>query len=593
MRKKTVFLIAFLAGMALHSCSLPTLPKRVEIKGSPNYNVSIKIPDINVGEMVTGMLREQLSRGSSSFAVNVWDANYGQAEQAFLLSLSINITESLNLDEVMEAVGSQLDALAFGNPLPIRYEFPGPPDNGGPVAIPVSWPLAVFDEIPSISFGKFARYVKKINFDACGDDESKGIGLKFTFSQVVPGLDIIVTCNELSIDGSRKPLEEGAVVFGNTGDLELRPGDDGEESGAAEFTFEVALAPRGGDDTLIANELASGRPLRIEGQVEFFQNWRAATIDMAMVVEDGDFEDGLLTGSIPEIEAGKAPIDLSMLGSYFTGFTFDDVQAKMYLNGPGGVVFGGGGLELFTKTEPPEKSALLYDGPLLLGAFAISGHLDESGSYGHPNLPEGGMELEGMAGLMSDMPRSLAFGYKVKLPDEIVVTQEVFFGEASESNAITAEVVVLLPMSLTAGEGGGAVTLGGLIEDKKDIFGRDNPGDETDFSDMGKLTLHVSVEFSERLFSGGTFKLFENDPLFPDGIRLDGKTIGAKVSGAVLDRVISTDPQEARLLILGPAMEFAPGSGITIPRNIGVTRIKFGISGSYTVDIGDIFKGSE
>jgi len=446
-------------------------------------------------------------------------------------------------------------------------------------------------ETQEISLEDLAKYAKEIHFNRYSEDASEGIGIILRFSEVFPGLALSITCNDLLFSGIPKPLEKDKdIVFGN--ESLLRLGLEEYKGGSKKLRLDVAFQPEGGGNVLTIPELTLGETQYIKGTVEFFQNWTKATVYMEEILKGTEFEDGI-SGSFPDIDAGDDPIDLPALDDYLEGnFTITGAQAFVYLSGKGlSTITSGAELDL---SIGPGQSGILFAGPLSMGSpIDLSPYLDEGGNYIRANLPDGGMELN-IDNLINSLFDSdeMVFGYDVILPAELEVTPETFSSAGGEGGALTADIMLLLPLQITAGAGGTTVLLGSLIEDGTDIFGRENAGDETDLPDLKTLALHVSVEFSGTLFSGASLKLFgegADDPLFPEGIALNGRSLGASVSGTVLDDLINPDSGKARLLIPNPRLVFAEGSGVTIPKNFGVSRIQFEISGSYAIDVGDIF----
>jgi hypothetical protein len=446
--------------------------------------------------------------------------------------------------------------------------------------------------IPALPLDAVAQYVQKIHFNGYTADASEGIGLKFTFTQVVPGLRIFLACDELSIErGAGRPLEEGVIVFGNTGNLDIDLAEYKDGPGKKELNFRMELVPANGS-TLTINP---GDPLSIIGEVEFFQNWRVAEVDVHAAMDKDPstgslFEDGKFSGRTPE---GNSKMDLSELGKYLRGFEFDRIEAKVYLSGPTNpgteTILSGMHLGLYAESEHAEfgnkKELKLYEGDLKMGRPVIN---LEGNTYSSADLPGGGMLMENMAELINTHPDDLYLDYEMTLPDILVVNSGMFLEGPDgngEGDAMTLDIVLMLPLKLTAGEHVGTISLGDLIEYDKDLFGRTKEGDRIDFIDIKTISLHVSVVFSGEFFSGGTIKLFgEEDPLFPDGISLKGRSLGVGVSGAVLSDLIGTDPQKAQLLIPDLLVTFAPGSTITIPKNVKISSIRFRISGNYTID---------
>jgi hypothetical protein len=478
---------------------------------------------------------------------------------------------------------------------------------------------------PPYSLAEPAKYVKELDFDPCDETGSTGIGLKARFEKVISGLALTIKCDDIKVNDKKDLKKDTDIVFGNTNGLvEFKLEKYKDDVGFLEY--ELELTPASGTNVLEIEELTLGEPLEIKGSVKFFHEWTRAILDMKSIIKFANIEEDDFAGEVPDVlneneENRKDPIDLSILKDYFEGgITLDNVKTEVYISGPEGA---------FPPTDLPELEfsaqlvsdpgellggRLLYDGPLKLGNPV---KIDlENDYYKSETLPPGGMELDDtpftklIEIILNKAPADLFFQYNLKMDDELIVTREMFDAatdvlgddeEDEEGDVIHVDVLILLPLKFRITEEGFRMDLQKYLttenEDDSspgtDIFSREKPGDETFLSDVNLTTLHVSLEFPEQIFNGGTIKLFSDggeersDPLFPNGIPLTGRSLGVNVSGDSLARVLgSTD--EARLLILDPVVLFVEGNTITIPRNMGLMSIKLGFSGDYTVNTDDL-----
>jgi hypothetical protein len=478
---------------------------------------------------------------------------------------------------------------------------------------------------PPYSLAEPAKYVKELDFDECNGTGDQGIGLKAHFEKVIPGLRLNIKCEDIEVDAT-KDLVEDDIVFGNTDGL-LYFKLEKYKNNANYLLYELALASANdtNKDILEIPELTPGEPLEIKGKVEFFHWWTRAILDMKEIIIFANVKDDDFKGEVPDVfdeEKPEDPIDLSMLKDYIDGgVTFDRMKTDIYLSGPKGAIekLVLPNLEFSAGRVPPSGEPLgepiggepLYNGPLILG-YPVEIEL-ENGYYKSGNLPLGGMEIENapftklMEILLKEAPDNLFFQYNVTMDEELTVTYDMFKEvtdaiDDENDDVLIVDVLVLLPLNLRVIDEGLRFPFKKYIGEQKDIFGREKPGEDAGFPDMKMPTLNISLDFQEQIFSGGTIFLFTDrvrvkkeegegddnddergvDLLFPNGIPLKGRSMSINVSGAALDRVLSSTAPG--LLVLEPFVEFAPGDMVTIPKNMGLMGIKLGIK-DYSVDV--------
>jgi hypothetical protein len=466
---------------------------------------------------------------------------------------------------------------------------------------------------PPYSLAEPAGYVKELYFDQNDGTSNKGIGLKASFEKVIPGLLLNIKCEDIDVtDDEKKELKKGDIVFGNTDELMLNL-EEYKDDDTKSLEYEIKLEPAANDKVLEIGNLTLGEEQElIKGEVSFFHCWTKAILDMNAIIRIANVSKDDFEGAVPNVfkeENPEEPIDLSMLKDYIDGgVTFDGIQTDVYISGPEGA------FEKLAKRPNLEFSARRVSSPdeTLGGGALYNDELKlgdpvkvdlENGRYKSGRLPPGGMEIENtpftnlMEIILHEAPDDLYFQYNLDVDEYLEVTYEMFNAvtgalDEDENDIITVDVLVLLPLKLKVTDEGLRFLFKEYIGEQTDIFGREKPGEDAGFSNIKMPTLHVSLEFPEQFFSGGTIKLFTdddgNDPLFPGGIPLNGRSIGINISGDTLNRILSLNEEEARLLKLNPFVEFAPGDTLSIPRNMGLMGIKFGISGDYTINADDL-----
>jgi hypothetical protein len=491
----------------------------------------------------------------------------------------------------------------------------------------VKWDFAKVSEyfrdatFPPYSLAEPARYVKKLYFDICNGTDKQGIGLKAGFDEVIPGLLLNIKCEGINVvSDEEKELKKGDIIFGNTNGpvtLELEEyKDDNEKS----LEYKIKLEPANGNVLKIENLTLGKEQALIKGKVGFFHEWAKAVLDMKEIIKIANMTEDDFMGAVPNVfKEGdpEDPIDLSMMTKYFEGgFTFEGIKTNVYLSGPKDALselLDPPNLEFSAKRVSSDESLELYNDELVL-SDPVKINLNNNGYYFDKELPPNGMHIEDdpfarlIDTIINDPPADLYFQYNLTMDEYLTVTRGMFEAatdaldeDEDENDVIIVDVLVLLPLKLRVTDTEGLRFLfDEFIGEQTDLFGRENPGEATDFSNMKMPALHVSLEFPEQIFSGGTIKLFTDrvvkeeegeergdDPLFRGGIPLKGKSMKINVSSGTLTKVLGTT-EESRLLILNPLVEFKEKDTITIPRNAGLMRIKLGFSGDYTIDADDL-----
>jgi hypothetical protein len=384
--------------------------------------------------------------------------------------------------------------------------------------------------------------------------------------------------------------------------------------------------------------------MEIEGTVEFFLNWSRAQIDITGM----GFKDGKLDDFFPENPEERPEDKLNleeMVGKYLKNFYFSDLDVRVVISGP---EFIADHLKLekasvkanYTDADGKETEYQVLElegrgeewsiAPEKIPEnklFANSGGRKIFPYEDMKNLPFLKDENNKDIGIKADMklghlfavqPKDLYFEYSAELgigevngeSGKAIITPADFDhlntdpGEEKSQLSFELQAIALVPLEFIVADkeaGFGEIRLYELLgEDPGDIFGRASPDDPVNLP--GNITkmpaLHVGIEFPASFFTGGTLHLFAKDesdipkyPLFPKGIPINGKSIKIKTGGKELNEIMGLVPNKnASLLKLYPLLLFEPGKGkIAIPRrNLGLTRINFGISGDYTIDVTEL-----
>jgi hypothetical protein len=454
-----------------------------------------------------------------------------------------------------------------------------------------------------VPLADIAEYLNWIEFDKCDDDTNKeptkGIGINMSFTEIIGGLEMNITCPELSLDATKhlKLKGDGNNIFGNGEALKDAKKLQLAGSGAVtNLDFDIELRPADNDTVLhIPNldltKLEDGKKW-IRGEAKLFFNWEQAQVKMTEILETA--------GTFPDKGKDEDPIDLSLLNDYLEGFSFKDITAAAYLSGPDKTIKSIMGDHpslsidaLYTQNDqnikfpvyPPTSGTELQ---LDEKGLVIGNYLDEKGSYKKRELPANGKNEFDFMKIINDMPKDLVFQYNVHLPETIDVTREMFVdNNESVSPNITTTIMMLMSMELIAGDRGGKIKFPDMFDkDQIDLFdrGRDEndpsrPEKNSMFTSLDVEYIRFAVDFAGTLFNGGTFFIEQENKmiLFPEGIPVDGSKIALNITNEkfniIKDNFI---PPDLRL-------NFRKDSKITIPRNMGLTSVKLEVKGKNTL----------
>jgi hypothetical protein len=479
--------------------------------------------------------------------------------------------------------------------------------------------------------------------------EGIGIDIKLTelSDELKSKLEMSVKCDELLFgDNNKKSLDTGYNAFGNaealTGKKRLQlavppappdPEDpdypDVPAKAVNDLQFYISIFSAGGNDVLQLEHLEAGKPLVIKGDAKIFQKWTSANVNMKNSLK-GQNDGGFYEGVFPK-EGGKN-IDLSTLNDYLPGFEFmkEDVTAMVYLSGPNDpqspVNLLYSSLEIDVKypglsdTDPfyiiergtitPEKKHIIFksfdkDNKVKYndkyiketGPYISYIYDDKKNNY----LPPDGNPIGRFNEIVNDRPTDLQFHYNGEMPPDITVYPSMFSENNIDiSSQIAAAIILYINFKLTAvdkveltnGNRGAVLKFPDMFDAKKDLLGRnpDNkdpskPEENSMFTSLDVSYINFVIEFAGALFNGGRFFIEkgsadDSPKLYPQGIRVDGKSISINIKNKDFEII------KNKIIYPDIRLEFEEGKAITIPRNMGLTRVKIEAKGknSLTLD---------
>jgi hypothetical protein len=350
-----------------------------------------------------------------------------------------------------------------------------------------------------------------------------------------------------------------------------------------------------GDDDITMN---------IYAQVSVEFDWEKAEIDIKAALDKLGVEE--MSGTFPE-DAGDSQINLSGLRDYMSGITFsDNLKAKIFLSGPDDII---GEIKLrlnfnaeWEQDDGTGEKIFMIDNQLLTVDHELPELHTERNSrgewvYSKNELPEftKGAELEKpFHKIFTAAPQDLRFNYEVSLPDDHTSTEVTphTFEHYEGDTKIRALMVVLLPLELVA-EPGGFFTIPDLFDSSDsedgeaapDLFGRSVEGEDSAFTGVNIKSLGIKIDFGYSIFAGSHFHFDKCRKVFgPDGLLLG--------QGNSLNIVFTSEQQKAineNLIYPDIRFEFPDGARLQIARNFLPVRIVISASGSYTLDLNDLF----
>jgi len=339
--------------------------------------------------------------------------------------------------------------------------------------------------------------------------------------------------------------------------------------------------------------------MKFSADINIEYTWTEALIDLKHALQITDSSDAL-TGTYPDPKDGNM-VDLSDLHKYMSGITFSGAAAKIFFSGRDNVV---------ERIQPEMEMVALWEGDDsilhtmkildrqimtvsdLLPELPGKNDLGEMVYYG-VELPEPdrGLMLEDtFSELIAEFPRDLRFTYEMVLgnDDEVTIYPDMFENAEGDSK-IKALLVLQLSMEFSAAPGGYFSLPGDLFgegSDGKDLFGRKEIGDESAFTGIDVKKLGMKIDFGYPLFNGSYLHFDKDDILFGEnGLRMG--------SGNILN-VTFTSAQQKRidnnLVYPNVRFVFPDERKMRISRDFLPARIVIAASGSYTMDLEDLFE---
>ncbi|MDR0455281.1 MAG: hypothetical protein LBH20_01175 [Treponema sp.] len=581
MRKRFIPAVcAVYMSLFIYSCSELVLPKKVEIKGT--LNLPVKVGSTNLSSLFAEKIDDAFSGGIQEGS-KVYTVDYkGQTVQTFCIYLPIEMTEDLNPNEFLKTIDRQINDGIHTEPKRIDVQIPylGIP-------IPIKGINDIVDTIPPISLAAIAQYVKSMTFNKCEGTVDSGIGINFHFTEIPDGLKMVLVCDALKFSSDPKPLVKGDNVFGNEEKLILALAEYKNDS--KKLNFDVILQSGGPDPDMLdlsGSGLVSGNMIKIEGEMSFFHEWEEARIDLSAAIKASAKLDDI-TGKFPD-----SSFDLSGLNDYLDGgFTFNDLEVKVYMNGPHPETVNmlEANLILEAQCGDSEDELYLYNDILFINSVPINpnDYLDENGYYRERHLPgssdhDGKMNGDAIAEIFRIMPKDLFFKYSIRMGDDkdLIITPEMFSGDindSDENNRISIAIMIMLPMSLVAAgndDDRSIVSLPDILGDG-DLFGREGPGDL--FSGVDINYVRMTIDISDQIFTKGRLFIDEDRDLFPQGIKLNGKKIALNFTDREFKII------QEKLISPNIAIEIDNGGTVNIPKTMGIVNINLEIKGLIKV----------
>ena len=303
----------------------------------------------------------------------------------------------------------------------------------------------------------------------------------------------------------------------------------------------------------------------------FKEHWTYAEIDFSTKQED-------MNDSFPG--ENEDAIDLASYFEILQGFTFNNIDSYLYLEGP----------DRFFNINPEITMLAKYGdntGPYL---FTPDGD-DTPGTSKFPpkelkrhilpNLdPQGNGKFSGelikgapvrFDRIVDDLPNNLRIEYLIEFHEGLIVTPEQVAGNAGDTINIT--MIIVLPMSLTAGEHA-RFEIPNFFKGKEDIFDRKNQGDASLLDIIRRLNLNL--HFSGDVFNGGELYLKRPDIYEVYGeellkFPLSSRNLSIPITGQILEIINIEYPFKIEEM----GVRFESGSLLDIPDDFKILQMDF------------------
>ena len=424
-----------------------------------------------------------------------------------------------------------------------------------------------------------AKYIREIHFDK--------IGIRLNFGRIdIEGFEIMITEKNLEINLGEQYCD--VVQNGNSGDKFINTNftwdlKDAYDVLLDELEFEFDLKKKvsvPGDNVIKATDLdlEDGKLVfEIDYEIFFKDSWTYANLDLLDEEDRG--------GSYPgEDEDG---INLAKMFELLEGFTFEEVKAYLYVNGPNRFFNLKPDVEM--EVNYPEKTTDFrlfledsqYDsiGNLKLdftGKNSALLNLDPKGTGSYSGaLPELNKSfLINIKDIMKDRPTDLRFIYNVLLHDQHLTVYPEDMIKDNAENLLNAVMVMVLPMRVKAEEDGSDFEIPNMFKDKADLFDRKKSGDSSYADYVNSLT--VKLQLPGKLFTGGTFYMKregEEDS--------ENEILSFKLSNSINQEFVISEKKLKQINDIGypykivkMGVRFPEGTIVEIPEKLGLVKVE-------------------
>jgi len=434
-------------------------------------------------------------------------------------------------------------------------------------------------EIEPISLTDAAKYLIEIDFSK--------VGLGLDFGQIdIDGFKLSIVEENLDINTGPEPIVEPIVSntykeFVNTNKkLIVRDANDKENILVDELKFKVELTH---DSMLLYGgkiltfedvDVTEGKIIfDIKYKYFFEETWTDALVDFSQMNKDETF-----------------PVDgLSSINENLEGFKFKDIDSYLYIDGPGFLFDMDPDVDLIVEYE--DKSKLppsLYDG----SEFPFERHpipdLGDTGEYAKPK-PDGNPRplAEGtpinFKEILDDLPEGkIEIRYTVLL-DKLQITRDEYKNLTKPgSSEMKVVAIVIMPMSLVAGEDGAIIKIPNMFEGSEDIFDRSTGGDDFSFLELIKR-LTFKIGLNHNALADGVLYMRETNETPGEEVlqfKLSGTAMNIPITGEKLDVINKKNPYK----IDDMGIRFGAGRELIIPGNLRMLSIGFDADISYGFD---------
>jgi hypothetical protein len=362
------------------------------------------------------------------------------------------------------------------------------------------------------------KWVDSVTFSSGGEEEAKGVGLRFAVTDAAEGLQMAVSSKTLRINTDTDPIPDNRYkllekekdrYFTNHTGWTMHPRTDAP-SGKLDFTF--YFKPKDyneADNVLTLRNVIPGTPYTvIKGKMEMVFDWTEAWIDPG---NDGKLSDAM------EMDLNFGGGDNAVLND----LAFVGITAQLFIIGPEGFnpnlyfdISYGTDFEENNKPFGANGKAIEAIQSFDLNIVEAETHRELPVVH---NMLEGGEPIEGFDDIMNS--RST-----MKIDYTITVKSLKIYPDDESSQKMTVQMVILLPLQFRVNNPNAA----GLVLDTfgdSDLFQRD-ADDNSLFDNLKSMRFTIGFRQGEYLFTSGKLYLVEQrnskDPdLDPLGLLFD------------------------------------------------------------------------